>query len=137
MIVCSSGLSGEEDASLHLKNQLSGHLDQWCVKLASPIREKGDLSPWPLLALMNGIDALVGSGGYNTVYEARSTGTPLFAKPLPRMYDRQSARLHENERFENFEQLLPRIPECRPPAVSLNYINGTHSGVDLIEQAEG
>jgi hypothetical protein len=134
MIVCSSGLSGEEEASLHLKDQLSGHLDHWCVKLASPIQEKGDLNPWPLLALMNGIDALVGSGGYNTVNEARATGTPLFAKPLPRMYDRQSARLREIERFENFEQLLPQIPKCRPSVVSNNYINGTQLGVDLIEK---
>ena len=136
MIVCSSGLSGEEEASLHLKDQLSGHLDHWCVKLTSPIPGKGDLSPWPLLTLMNGIDALVGSGGYNTVNEARATGTPLFAKPLPRIYDRQTTRLREIERFENFEQLLPRIPECRPHAVSPDYINGAHLGVDLIEKVE-
>ncbi len=34
---------------------------------------------WPLLEVMAGIDVLVGSGGYNTVHEARATATPLVA----------------------------------------------------------
>ncbi len=38
---------------------------------------------WPALAAMRGIDVLVGAGGYNTVQEARATGTPLVALARP------------------------------------------------------
>ncbi|MFN0055471.1 MAG: hypothetical protein ACKV0T_25270 [Planctomycetales bacterium] len=54
-------------------------------------------SVWPLLAVHQGIDLLIGAGGYNTVYEARGTGTPLIAVAQPRLYDRQARRLRPTE----------------------------------------
>jgi hypothetical protein len=35
---------------------------------------------------------MVGGAGYNTVYECRSGGVPLIARPWPRKYDRQRER---------------------------------------------
>lgn len=94
------------------------------------------LGRWPLLLLLRGVDILVGAGGYNTVYEARATSTPLLALPQPRLYDNQAARLHPWEQVtphdlpDRIRQLLlqPRRATT-PPA----YVNGVDQAVKLIE----
>lgn len=95
---------------------------------------------WPALALMRGIDVLVGAGGYNTVQEARATGTPLVAFARPRLYDQQALRLHASERVSTFDEALARVSallpsrdetrrEQAPPA----YVNGAQEAVRLIQ----
>lgn len=94
---------------------------------------------WPALALMRGIDVLVGAGGYNTVQEARATGTPLVALARPRLYDRQALRLRDSERMASLDEALERVSRLLPsgprrerPAPA--YVNGAHEAVRLIEE---
>ena len=60
---------------------------------------------WPLLAVLAGVDLLIGAGGYHTVYESRVTETPLFAIAQKRLYDRQARRLLTTERASDFNEL--------------------------------
>jgi hypothetical protein len=50
---------------------------------------------YPALEVLLAADLVVGSGGYNTVYECCALGIPLVAKPWPRLYDRQAHRLQQ------------------------------------------
>ena len=95
---------------------------------------------WPLLEVMAGIDVLVGAGGYNTVYEARATETPLVAFAFRRLYDRQYVRLCANERVVDDEQVIERVVELvdrRAGAATTRslapYVNGKAEAVRLIE----
>ena len=96
---------------------------------------------WPALTVMRGIDVLVGAGGYNTVQEARATGTPLVAFAQPRLYDRQALRLRPEERIstpgealERLRTLLASRPGTRPERAVPSYVNGAHAAVRLIEE---
>lgn len=95
---------------------------------------------WPALSIMRGIDVLVGAGGYNTVQEARATGTPLVAMAQPRLYDRQALRLRDSERISTPDEALERVRVLlRSSATACferpvpSYVNGTHEAVRLIE----
>lgn len=99
---------------------------------------------WPALAVMRGIDVLVGAGGYNTVQEARATGTPLVAIARPRLYDRQALRLRASERLARFDEALERVKPWlqagsgnRRERPTPSYVNGTHEAVRLIERSTG
>jgi hypothetical protein len=96
---------------------------------------------WPALSVMRGIDVLVGAGGYNTVQEARATGTPLVAIARPRLYDRQALRLRASERISTLDEALERVRALlRSGSTSCHerplpsYVNGTHEAVRLIEE---
>ncbi|WPB75012.1 hypothetical protein KYC5002_39200 [Archangium violaceum] len=96
---------------------------------------------WPALSVMRGIDVLVGAGGYNTVQEARATGTPLVAIARPRLYDRQALRLRDSERISTLDEALERVREllrssstpCSERPLP-SYVNGTHEAVRRIEE---
>ena len=111
------------------------------VRWLVPTPHEGGLTVWPALAVMWGVDVLVGAGGYNTVQEARATGTPLVARARPRLYDRQALRLTEAERVEDAGALEARVasllslllqagPRERPSA----WDNGVHAAVEAIER---
>ncbi len=85
-------------------------------------------STWPLMRLHRGIDLIVGAGGYNTVHEARLTGTPLRAIPRARLYDRQARRLRPSELLDDTD--LPLVV-ARPATVA--FTNGAHFAVECIE----
>ena len=108
------------------------------VQLLAP-----DVPPrlWPALAVMRGIDVLVGAGGYNTVQEARATGTPLVALARPRLYDRQAVRLRDSERLASLDEALGRVGSLlkarqapRAQGAPPLYLNGTHEAVRIIEE---
>lgn len=97
---------------------------------------------WPLLPLLPGLDVLVAAGGYNTVQEARATGTPLVAFARPRLYDRQHRRLTPEERVEDEAEALRRIRQvlsraAGPQRVTPRYENGVHAAVHHIEGHRG
>jgi len=92
---------------------------------------------WPALALLRGVDVLVGAGGYNTVQEARATGTPLVALARSRLYDRQALRLRPEELAGSVDELVARASAlvrggaARGPG---HYLSGTEDAVTLIER---
>ena len=75
------------------------------------VREVVPEQAWcfPLLPYLPGVDVLVGAGGYNTVHEARATGTPLLALSRERLYDVQADRLTPEERLSSLAELPVRI----------------------------
>ncbi len=81
------------------------------VRTASPEgdRARADAGHWPLLEALPGVDVLVGAGGYNTVYEARATDTPLVALARPRRYDRQTRRLRDGERAKTKREVIAKV----------------------------
>ncbi len=106
------------------------------VRLLVPGSPSG---PWPALAVMRGIDVLVGAGGYNTVQEARATGMPLVAIARPRLYDRQELRLRASERITTFDEALGRVKALLQSGARMHherpapaYVNGTHEAVRVI-----
>ncbi|WP_426755795.1 hypothetical protein [Myxococcus sp. Y35] len=93
---------------------------------------------WPALAVLPGVDVLVGAGGYNTVQEARATGTPFVALARPRLYDRQGMRLRPEELASSVEELVARavaLVDERPARGPGRYVSGTEDAVTLIERA--
>lgn len=145
VVVSGCGRAEELRAAHALAARLQGHLAHTAtVRFASVVggQEPGGppgLTIWPLLDVMAGIDVLVGSGGYNTVHEARATGTPLVALARPRRYDRQSRRLCPDERAVDESDVLrrvsERIAERSGGAGTLPmYENGVHAAVSLIDR---
>ncbi|NOK17372.1 hypothetical protein [Corallococcus carmarthensis] len=107
------------------------------VRWLVPTAHASGQAVWPALAVMRGVDVLVGAGGYNTVQEARATGTPLVAWARPRLYDRQALRLREAERVGDAAQLEAKVAlllqegtRARPAA----WVNGVHAAVEAIER---
>lgn len=91
---------------------------------------------WPALAVLPGVDVLVGAGGYNTVQEARATGTPLVALARPRLYDRQALRLRPEELAGSVAELVERaalLARARPVGGPGPYAGGACDAVALIE----
>lgn len=106
------------------------------------LREAGGIAVqvWPLLKALPGVDLLVGSGGYNTVYEARACDVPLLAIPQARLYDRQKSRLSAAEFMADEATLLQDIKNQldamrgRAPVAALSFQNGASAACELIEQ---
>jgi hypothetical protein len=62
------------------------------LRLASLTPAAGTVNHFPLLELFNGVDLLVGAGGYNLAHEARACGVPALFLPRARRYDDQQWR---------------------------------------------
>ena len=93
---------------------------------------------WPCLSAIRGIDLLVGAGGYNTVWEARATGTPLLAIARPRLYDRQDVRLESHERVSNEAEAQQRVVAWVAQAAGHRKsvpvsVNGVQSAIQRID----
>lgn len=122
------------DTAARLRVALEGGAEvRWLV----PSAGGAGRAVWPALAVLRGVDVLVGAGGYNTVQEARATGTPLVAWAHPRLYDRQAVRLRDSERVVDAADLEARVvallregPAARPGA----WLNGVHRAVEAIER---
>ncbi len=109
------GKESEATALEQLASTLATRLGERCdvVLLHPPGTSAADLvqsvSHWPVLEWHAGLDVLVGAGGYNSVYEARATGTPYIAIPQTRRYDRQSQRLLDRELASNAEDVVGKV----------------------------
>lgn len=77
-------------------------------------------SCWPLMRYLQGVDLVVGAGGYHTVYETRAVGTPLIAIGQPRQYDRQQLRLRSDERVESWSEAEARLAAWIQNATATN-----------------
>ncbi|MHA7627358.1 hypothetical protein [Corallococcus sp. M7] len=108
------------------------------VRWLVPTPHEGGLTVWPALEVLRGVDVLVGAGGYNTVQEARATGTPLVAWARPRLYDRQALRLTEGERVGDAAELEAKVTSLllhqAGSARPSTWVNGVHAAVEAIER---
>lgn len=96
---------------------------------------------WPLLEVMPGISIMIGSGGYNTVKEAKATGTHLIGIARERLYDRQERRLSKlcqvnraTDVVDVAEQLSTLLADGVESMKSPTYVNGVHQAVLAITQ---
>lgn len=96
---------------------------------SAPVKTVTFETTWPLLRLHLGIDMILGAGGYNTVHEARLTGTPLRAIPRQRLYDRQDRRLVPAELLDDKDWPDPVL---RSTCHAI-YTNGAHGAIEEIE----
>ncbi|MBS1873778.1 MAG: hypothetical protein JSU00_11225 [Acidobacteria bacterium] len=78
----------------------SGRPDEaaWYREAAAQVRRAGvpvreSSGEWPAIQHIAESAAVIGGGGYNTVYECQALGAPLIARPWPRQYDRQALRI--------------------------------------------
>ncbi len=146
IVVVGCGRWDEIEAARLLAIRMDGHVKGGALVrfvsvkgLAASERDAGSFI-WPLLEVMAGIDVLVGSGGYNTVHEARATATPLVALAQNRKYDRQDVRLLRAERAGDEDDLIRRVAKYLDSrSASLirtipNYPNGVHAAVEQIER---
>ena len=96
------------------------------------------LSIWPLLEVMPGISILIGSGGYNTVNEARATGTHFIGIARERLYDRQERRLLKLGRVNRVADVADHLSAVLADGIESvkrpTYINGVHQAVLSIIQ---
>ncbi len=91
---------------------------------------------WPLLRLLPGVNLLVGQAGYNTVQEARATGTTLIARPRTRLYDRQHGRMSDTEHCFGSDaegvSLVQSLLQGSQASQPCHYENGVHQALRVI-----
>jgi len=133
IVVCGAGNQDDIHYFSVLAEKLKNKLDQWNVIFNSPVFGLSHLNAWPLLKYFQGIDALVGAGGYNLVHESRQTKTPLFSQPKKRLYDDQYERLVSNECYESIEDLVFKLRSCSFSKKKNEFENGVVQSVKLIE----
>ena len=142
--VIASGLPGESQALNALAARLSHALIGRATVRLIALDQSSDTPAvetvwlWPCLSAIRGIDLLVGAGGYNTVWEARATGTPLLAIARPRLYDRQDVRLESHERVANEAEAQQRVLALVEQAAGHrksvpDYVNGVQSAIQRID----
>ena len=136
--VVGSGRPEELDEAAAIAQQLRSHLGSHAIVRPVIASAPPDQRIWPLLELMAGVDVVVGSGGYNTVNEARATGRPLVALARERLYDRQAQRLQPGERATSIKDVLERASEqlqlVQTTSGELpNFDNGVHAAVVALE----
>ncbi|MFN3926237.1 MAG: hypothetical protein ACK4QL_02710 [Pseudanabaenaceae cyanobacterium] len=88
---------------------------------------------FPLMYLYLAIDAVIGSGGYNTIAECVSLNIPLFAVALPRLYDRQALRIQRH--LEQQVYPLSAFPrDLVPKQKNATFRNGAIAVPELIRK---
>ncbi len=142
VLVSASGHASEMQEMCDIADQLDRELRGQCiVRLACLIEPTNEdarllrLSDWPLLPLLPGVAVLVGSGGYNTVQEARAVGVPFVGLARTRLYDRQAHRLTDSELVPSTEAIKDRVREllARPRSIEpIGYENGVHQAVRVL-----
>jgi Glycosyltransferase family 28 C-terminal domain len=148
ILVCASGTAKE---LTWFGTVVSGLLDRnpnAAIRCVAPARPPGCpwecwIKYWPAPDLYPATDIVIGSAGYNTIYECLSYGMPLIARPWPRLYDRQWLRARRAERAGNVivvreaaeaaSKAIRRINSARPRS-RINYCNGIVEAIALIEQ---
>jgi predicted glycosyltransferase len=93
------------------------------------------VSLWPFFQAIRGVDLIVGSGGYNTVNEARAAGIEYIGIPWERLYDRQRNRLRKSELALNLEEaknlVMLKIESLKTgPLIAPQFTNGVHQTLE-------
>jgi hypothetical protein len=143
ILVCASGQASELPLFSKLTLQLQKTFPNCTVKIlagTNPIECPLDM--WvrhhPGIECLAAADIVVGSGGYNTVYECAAVGVPLVALARKRLYDRQHKRAAMSYPVSNIEgvitkvrMLLEQVKFQQKPRV-LSYANGAVQAADYI-----
>ena len=95
----------------------------------------------PTLQYMNGIDMIVGAGGYNTFWETQMTKTPFRGFAFKRMYDEQHKRLNKVQRVHDLESASTSVCEWLESCQASNlhwkqakYTNGAIHAAAVIQK---
>jgi len=87
-----------------------------------------DVSNWPAMNVLAAADVVLGSAGYNLVWECRALKVPLLCQVRSRLYDEQEKRVGAEQRWFNEEELWERLAEVSPRTPqSVGFDNGAHT----------
>ncbi|QIR40733.1 UDP-N-acetylglucosamine--LPS N-acetylglucosamine transferase [Tolypothrix sp. PCC 7910] len=154
ILVCASGKTSDLTLFAELTLWLQHNFPDCAVRiLAATCPQACPQELWishhPGIECIAAADIVIGSAGYNTVYECAAVGVPLVAIPLERLYDRQHKRAYKSywvqnnqdttfdEQLLNIYAMVRRILDEAIPAHSLpipSYINGAVKATRQIEQ---
>lgn len=128
VVIVASGNTHELLQARNLHRDLATKHRQHHIKLLLPQHRQPRLGQ-----LLTGIDAVISNGGYQTVWECRLSGTPIWARPQHRRYDNQFARLTAREYWRTRSQLAHRLSTLqRRKARSFNWPNGAEYTAEII-----
>lgn len=148
ILVLASGRPEEQSLYGHLTHTLAKSepdYDIHCLSAVIPPTCPPDLWRFyfPALECLCAAHLVIGSGGYNTVYECLALGIPLIAFPFPRLYDRQRDRLQQvNHRIIAVDKIEAAItvahhwlndPTFLPPSYPPEYPNGVFTAIKEID----
>ncbi|AUS99118.1 UDP-N-acetylglucosamine--LPS N-acetylglucosamine transferase [Nostoc sp. CENA543] len=145
ILVCAAGQISELPLFTQLTLQLHTAFPECAVRILSPHCPSEDLRNFwlfhhPGIECFAAADIVVGSAGYNTVYECTSVGVPLVALPLPRLYDRQQQRANKVYQVRNIPDALFTVKQIldtvKDRQLIPNYINGAIAAVHHITNFE-
>ena len=137
IMVCGTGNKEELNFFSGLADELNHKLKNSKVLFNTPLNHPGQKNIWPFLKFINGVDVVIGTGGYNLVHESRLTETQLFAFPQKRLYDNQFLRLTPYECCKGLEELIYKIEKTRFKKVKRSaYENGAVSAMKMIEKLQ-
>lgn len=121
------------------------NLDVRCISAIQPPNCPPELwrFHYPAFEYLVAADLVVGSGGYNTVYECQALGIPLVSRPFRRLYDRQLQRLnrivgdpHRSPTIivGDADMAVEAVADLLPLALpqNLRYENGAIAAVEAI-----
>ncbi|MBD2167595.1 UDP-N-acetylglucosamine--LPS N-acetylglucosamine transferase [Calothrix membranacea FACHB-236] len=154
ILVCASGKASELNLFGELTLWLQNNFPDCEVRiLAATCPQECSQELWishhPGIECIAAADIVIGSAGYNTVYECAAVGVPLVALPLVRLYDRQHKRADKSYWVQNTQgetltdqlasiyKIVKKLLAQPKPANNLPipfYINGAIQAVHQIEQ---
>lgn len=144
LLICAAGQPEEQAFFGGLAQQLAEAFPSAQVRCLAPscppgCPPEGWIDHWPGIEVFQLAQVVLGSGGYNTVYECAALGIPLVAFAQPRRYDRQALRLtYSGYPVETVGAAIATIGpllSCAPlMQTAPSYTNGAERAVSLIEQ---
>jgi len=148
ILVCASGTSQELRWFGAVVSKLLDRSPHAAIRCVAPSLPPGCprecwIKYWPAADLHPATDIVIGSAGYNTIYECLAGGMPLIARPWPRLYDRQWLRARRAVREGNVmvvkqpteaaSKAIRQIGSASPRS-QIKYSNGVVEAVAHIEQ---
>ncbi|MEB3882917.1 hypothetical protein [Lyngbya sp. CCY1209] len=151
VLILASGRAEELNFYGEVTVRLAGqkNLDVRCISAIQPPNCPPELwrFHYPAFEYFVAADVVVGSGGYNTVYECQALGIPLVSRPFRRLYDRQLQRLNRivgdprrspaiivGDADMAVEAVAALLPLALPR--NLRYENGAIAAVEAIEELD-
>ncbi|ABA21145.1 hypothetical protein Ava_1522 [Trichormus variabilis ATCC 29413] len=114
ILVCAAGQASELSLFGEITLHLHHNFPECAVRILAPhcphnCPESLWISHHPGIECLAAADIVIGSGGYNTVYECAAVGVPLVALALPRLYDRQQKRASKGYWVQNIEDAIVTV----------------------------